>query len=155
MRDGFSTRSATETRRLAAALAGCCRAGDLVALIGDLGAGKTCFVGGFVAAMPGGEGVRVSSPTFTTVNTYPTEPEIYHVDLYRLSDDVDLDLLGYEEYYEGEGICLVEWFDRAPQAAPPDYLEIRFLIRRGNHRRLALIGHGPRGIELCNAWLRR
>ncbi|MBN2359603.1 MAG: tRNA (adenosine(37)-N6)-threonylcarbamoyltransferase complex ATPase subunit type 1 TsaE [Deltaproteobacteria bacterium] len=146
-----TSRSSSHTRRLAAALAAAARPGDLVALIGPLGCGKTCFVAGLVAALPGGEGVRVSSPTFTTVNTYPTTPTLYHVDLYRLATGADLDLIGYEEYYEGDGLCAVEWFDRAPQAAPGDYLELRFSMRRGTRRRLEAIAHGDRGRRLLDA----
>jgi len=144
----ITSRSATHTRRIAAALAARLAPGDLVALVGPLGAGKTCFTSGLVAALPGGEGVRVSSPTFTTVNTYPTTPEVFHVDLYRLSGAPDLDLIGYEEYYEGDGICLVEWFDRVPQAAPADYLELRFELRAGSRRRLIFTARGPRAVEL-------
>jgi len=147
----ITSRSGRHTRRLAAALATAVEPGDLIALIGSLGCGKTCFVTGLVAALPGGEGVRVSSPTFTTVNTYPTTPPLYHVDLYRLAASSDLDLIGYEEYYEGSGVCAVEWFDRAPPVAPIDHLELQFAMRAGTRRRLQAIAHGPRGQRLLKA----
>jgi len=147
----ITTRSAVHTQRVAAALASHLGAGDLIALIGELGSGKTCFVSGLVAALPGGAGVRVSSPTFTTVNTYPTRPPVYHVDLYRLAGIADLDLIGYEEYYEGDGICLVEWFDRAPQAASEGMLELRFELRAGSRRRLIFTAHGDRAEQILGA----
>ncbi|MFH1811028.1 MAG: tRNA (adenosine(37)-N6)-threonylcarbamoyltransferase complex ATPase subunit type 1 TsaE [Pseudomonadota bacterium] len=144
----LSTTSARHTERIAAAMATVCGPGDLIALVGPLGAGKTRFVSGFVAALPGSDHVRVSSPTFTTVNTYPTTPPVFHMDLYRLAPGVDVDQLGYEEYTEGDGICLVEWFDRAPRVAPADFLEIRFALRAGSRRRLTLCAHGPRSRRL-------
>ena len=151
---GVSTRSAAETRRLAGAVAEVCQAGDLIALIGPLGCGKTCFASGFVAALPGGRQIRVTSPTFTTINTYDTAPPVYHLDLYRLQNSAAIELLGYEEYYDGDGVCLVEWFDRAPEGAPQDYLEIHFLLRSGTRRRLELHPSGPRGQRLAFAALR-
>jgi tRNA threonylcarbamoyladenosine biosynthesis protein TsaE len=150
-RIAITSRSGLHTRQLAAALATAVAPGDLIALIGPLGCGKTCFVSGLVAALPGGQRVRVSSPTFTTVNTYPTTPPLFHVDLYRLAASSDLDLIGYEEYYEGNGVCAVEWFDRAPPVAPIDHLELQFAMRAGNRRRLLAIAHGPSGERLLAA----
>lgn len=144
----LSTTSARHTARIAAAMARRAGPGDLIALVGPLGAGKTCFVRGFVEALPGGQSARVSSPTFTTVNTYPTTPPVFHMDLYRLAPGVDVDNLGYEEYVEGDGVCLIEWFDRAPRVAPADFLELHFELRAGSRRRLRLIAHGPRSARL-------
>ncbi len=147
----LTSRSLTHTRQIAAALASVVRPGDAVALIGPLGCGKTTLTSALVACLPGGEGVRVSSPTFTTVNTYPTTPPVYHMDLYRLAPGIDVDVLGYEEYLEGDGLCLVEWLDRAPSLAPPDYLELRYQLRSGNRRRLNFLAHGPRARTLLQA----
>lgn len=147
----ITSQSIRHTGQLAAALAPAVAPGDLIALIGPLGCGKTCFVSALVAALPGGQRVRVSSPTFTTVNTYPTTPPLYHVDLYRLAARSDLDLIGYEEYYEGSGVCAVEWFDRAPPVAPLDHLELQFSMRAGNRRRLLATAHGPNGQRLLDA----
>lgn len=140
----LTLRSLAQTRRLARAMAKTVRAGDTLSLLGPLGCGKTTFTSGFVAAMPGGATIPVSSPTFTTVNTYPCVPEVYHMDLYRLAPGLDPELLGYEEYFAGEGICLVEWLDRAPYLAPPDFLQMQFLLRAGHSRRVILSAQGPR-----------
>ena len=139
-----SWRSIAATHRLAAALARSARVGDVLSLDGPLGAGKTTFTAGFVAALPGAERVHVCSPTFTSVNTYETDIVVYHIDLYRLSENIDPDMLGYEEYFEGDGVCLVEWLERAPFLAPDDHLRLRFLLRSRNSRRLQLSAGGPR-----------
>ena len=102
-------RSMDETMALGAWLAGQLIAGDAVALIGTLGAGKTTLVRGLVQEM--GYRGRVRSPSFTLVNIYPTDPEIRHVDLYRLNESSELIALDLDEGAE-EGILLVEWADR-------------------------------------------
>lgn len=102
-------RSAEETTSVGVWLAGQLVAGDAVALIGTLGAGKTTLVRGLVQEM--GYRGRVRSPSFTLVNVYPTDPEIRHVDLYRLSESSELIALDLDEGAE-EGILLVEWADR-------------------------------------------
>jgi tRNA threonylcarbamoyladenosine biosynthesis protein TsaE len=86
------------------------RAGEVYALIGPLGAGKTEFVRGFVAALAPGAPVR--SPSFTLLNVYDTPRfPIYHFDFYRISQPSELTELGLDEYLTGEGVCLIEWAD--------------------------------------------
>ncbi|MCB2200028.1 tRNA (adenosine(37)-N6)-threonylcarbamoyltransferase complex ATPase subunit type 1 TsaE [bacterium] len=101
--------AAEQTTALGAWLATQLDAGDAVALIGTLGAGKTTLVRGLVQAM--GYRGRVRSPSFTLVNIYPTDPEVRHVDLYRLNESSELIALDLDEGAE-EGILLVEWADR-------------------------------------------
>ena len=146
----LTTRSAAHTWRIAAALARTARPGDVIALDGPLGAGKTCFVAGFVEALDGSHRVRVSSPTFTTVNTYDTRPVVYHMDLYRLQDPEELLYLGHEDYVESDGICLIEWWSRAPEVLPADHLDLQFVLRSGTRRRLIIEARGVRS----QAWLK-
>lgn len=140
----MTCRSIAATHRLAAALAQTAQLGDVLSLAGSLGAGKTTFSSGFVPALRGGENIRVSSPTFTSVNTYNSDPIVYHIDLYRLSENIDPDMLGYEEYLEGDGICLIEWLERAPSLAPEDFLQLQLQHRSGHARRVHLQAFGPR-----------
>lgn len=113
------------TRALAARLARLLRPGDLVALEGDLGAGKTEFARAVIRALAGA-GVEVPSPTFTLVQRYGLPAlTVVHADLYRLRDPAEVEELGLDEALE-EGAVLVEWPERAGDALPADRLTIRF-----------------------------
>lgn len=131
------------TRRLAERLAAVLRAGDLLLLDGDLGAGKTYLARALIQAMQAAHGAveDVPSPTFTLVQTYRAgETEIWHADLYRLSDPDELIELGLDVSGEG-AILLVEWPDKAGAIWPPQALRLRFAVR-GEGRELALMGDG-------------
>jgi len=138
------------TERVGAALGGCVRAGDLIGLIGDLGAGKTLLV----RAMAGGLGVppsvRVTSPTFTIINEYRGGAlPLFHADLYRIESVTELEEIGLDEICRrGEGVVAVEWSDRVP-ALPEDHLEVRIEITGDSSRELRVIGHGLRSRELA------
>ncbi len=95
------------------------KAGDCVALVGELGAGKTVLVRGIAAGLGLANHRWVSSPTFVLVQEYPARVPIFHVDLYRLADPAaELSQLGIEEMLQG-GVVLIEWADRAPPPCPP------------------------------------
>jgi tRNA threonylcarbamoyladenosine biosynthesis protein TsaE len=133
----LATRSAAETKALAGAVAGLARAGDLVVLAGDLGAGKTAFVQGFAAAL-GVEG-PVTSPTFTLVHEYDGRLPVYHLDVYRLEHLAETADLALGEVLDGGGVTLVEWGDAVLAALPPDYLEVRLELGDGpDDRRVAV-----------------
>ncbi len=109
----FTSGAPDRTRAIAAALAHEAGPGDVLGLVGDLGAGKTVFVRGFVQAL-GGDPGQVRSPTFTLMNLYDASLPIYHFDLYRLGSSEDLEGVGFVEFARGDGITLVEWADRIP-----------------------------------------
>lgn len=99
----------------------------LLALIGDLGSGKTIFVQGLARGLDLPPEWSVTSPTFTLVNEYPARLRLYHIDLYRLEPaDLDPDALGLSEVLEGDGVVAVEWAEKLPLAAAAERLEIRF-----------------------------
>jgi len=105
----------------------------VLALCGDLGSGKTCFVQGLAAAL--GVERPVTSPTFTLVHEYQGERPLVHVDLYRLNDSLEALMLGLEEYFEGDGITAVEWAERAEDIFPPDMIRITFEALPDSHSR--------------------
>ena len=94
-----------------------------VALYGDLGAGKTAFVRGFASVVA--PGVTVRSPTFALVNEYRAKPRpIFHFDMCRISGEDDLLSIGFYDYLDRPGICLVEWSENIPYALPDDYIRV-------------------------------
>jgi tRNA threonylcarbamoyladenosine biosynthesis protein TsaE len=120
---GYRTTSVDATRQLAAVMATLAQPGDLLLLVGDLGAGKTAFTQGFA----GGLGIDepITSPTFTLARSYKGRMVLNHLDVYRLENVQEAEDLGLGELLEG-GVTLIEWGDTIAPVLPPDYLELRF-----------------------------
>lgn len=96
--------------------------GTVVGLIGALGSGKTCLAQGICRGL--GVEEYVTSPSFVLIREYLGRMPVYHFDLYRLRDAEELFDLGYEEYFYGDGVCLVEWAERAQSLWPEDAIEV-------------------------------
>jgi len=119
----FHSKSEAETEAIGAEFARELPGGTVVAMYGDLGAGKTAFVRGMARGM--GLDCRVSSPTFTIVQVYEEgRMPFYHFDVYRIGDISEMDEIGYEDYFYGEGVSLVEWANLIEELLPPSYTEI-------------------------------
>ena len=121
-----TTHCEEETEALGERQAKCLHAGAVVALYGDLGAGKTAFVRGMARGLDIRE--SVTSPTFTIVNEYPGDPALFHFDMYRLKNADELYGIGWEDYLDRNGICVTEWSERIEEALPED--AVRVTIRR-------------------------
>ena len=141
-------RSEADTRRLGEALGARLEIGDLVALSGPLGAGKTCFARGLALGL--GCRARVRSPSFSLVNEYHGRILLVHLDLYRVQPG-DVESLGIEEYV-GRGALVVEWGEKLPAAWQVDALVLAFEIVGGSERRIVAEGRAGRGLELLGAW---
>jgi tRNA threonylcarbamoyladenosine biosynthesis protein TsaE len=129
------TASAKETGQLASSIAELARAGDVILLAGDLGAGKTAFAQGFGAAL--GVAERITSPTFTLVNQYRGRRlELNHLDVYRLDQLDEVLDLGLAEMLDEGGVTLIEWGDTIIPALPADYLEVRLRLGEGDDDRV-------------------
>lgn len=100
--------------------------GDVFALSGELGAGKTCFTAGLARGLGVGDDYTIASPTFTFMNEYPGRCRLYHFDVYRLNQISELDDLGYEEYVSGKGVVAIEWAEKIAGALPSDTVVIHF-----------------------------
>lgn len=137
---------AAETEAAGARLAGLVRGGDAIALVGELGAGKTTFTAGLVAAL-GGAGAH--SPTFSLVHLYTDGRLIvWHADLYRLEREAELAELGLDDAFgDRRGIVIVEWADKFA-VMPADHLRVE-LRHSADGRVLVATGTGPRGRELA------
>ncbi len=116
------TGSPEETFDLAYSLAVDTKKGDVFALRGDLGTGKTLFTKGFAHGL--GIDEDITSPTFTLMEIYQGYLELYHFDLYRIDDESELDNLFFEEYWEGDGVSVIEWAERAGDRLPPHTITI-------------------------------
>lgn len=143
--------SPEETTDFGRRLGGMLYPGAVVALIGTLGAGKTHLV----RAVAEGLGVRdsrvVSSPTFVLIQEYPGRVPIYHFDAYRLRSLDEFFDLGAHEYFESDGVCLVEWADRVTGALPNEHLAIRFEVTGERTRRLHITAVGERPSAIVTA----
>lgn len=128
--------SEERTRALGKALAAQLQPGDVVALYGTLGAGKTQFAKG-ICEYFGIAPEHVSSPTFTLVNEYiGTAGPIYHFDAYRIEQVSEFFEMGYEDYFYSDGICLVEWPDRVEALLPDEVIRLRFTHLGENRREI-------------------
>lgn len=129
-----TTHSAAETERLGRWLGQRLGPGDFVALVGDLGAGKTHLSGGILQGL--GVERTGGSPTFTLLWEYQARLPVYHWDVYRLCSPADLEDLGYEEYFFGDGVNVVEWADRIEPLWPEEYLRIDLTYGQGESERV-------------------
>ncbi len=146
------TASAEETRRLGSYLGELARPGDVVLLSGDLGAGKTQLTKGLAAGL--GVAEPVTSPTFNILLVHEGRIPLYHFDLYRLEHAWQLEDLDYFGVLEADGIAVVEWGDRFPDAAPADGLAVVLRIEGDEVRAVEATALGPRGEELLATWTR-
>lgn len=115
--------SEVETREMGRRLGEIVPAGTVIALNGELGAGKTVFAQGLGLGL--GVEEQVTSPSFVLMNIYHGRLEFYHFDFYRLDEEEELAVLALDEYFYGDGVVLVEWASKFPRVLPPDRMEIR------------------------------
>lgn len=137
------TDSVIQTEQAGASLAGLVRPGDIIAMYGDLGSGKTAFVRGVAAGMQ--LDVRVSSPTFTIVNEYDGAVPLFHFDMYRLADSDELFEIGWEDYINRGGVCAVEWSENVEDAFPPETIKVIFTKTGDNSRNIEIVFPDDRG----------
>ena len=123
----------------------CLEAGDVVALYGELGSGKTTFTKGLAAGLGAMRGERVRSPTFVLLNLYKGRFPIYHVDLYRMETLERLHDIGYEDYAFGDGIMVIEWAEKAEQVLPETAIRVRLRTLGKSAREIRV--EFPRGIR--------
>jgi tRNA threonylcarbamoyladenosine biosynthesis protein TsaE len=149
MREGERTldivsRCAEDTLRLGEVLGRCLQAGDVVALVGELGSGKTCMTQGIARGLGVPPGYPVTSPTFTLINEYPGTLALYHLDIYRLTGPIDLEDLGYEEYFYGDGVVVIEWAEKIEELLPREkshFIHLRYVDENTREIRIS----GPAG----------
>ena len=132
------SRSIKETIGIGEGIAKSLKAGDVVALIGNLGSGKTVLTKGIAKGLGVKNVNYVNSPTFVIIKEYIARVPLYHLDVYRLNELATLDAETYEEYFYGDGVTVIEWADKIREILPKKYIEIR----------LSVIGECERKIEI-------
>ncbi|WP_129626267.1 tRNA (adenosine(37)-N6)-threonylcarbamoyltransferase complex ATPase subunit type 1 TsaE [Candidatus Oscillochloris fontis] len=149
----FISHSPAQTERIGQRLGEQFQPGDLILLIGDFGVGKTHLVKGVARGLESPD--LVTSPSFVLINEYHagsarrTMP-IYHADLYRIAEAGELTTIGLDELWAGDGVCLIEWPERAGALLPAEHLAIHMQHLSETKRRLRLAPHGPRYVALLD-----
>ena len=139
------SRSVRQTLGIGKKIANKLDKGDIVCLFGDLGSGKTVLTKGIAAGL-GIKKDKFVSPTFILIREHKTKNNLpfYHFDLYRLKGSIDVAILGYEEFFYGGGISIVEWADRLKQLMPEEYLKIKLSVEGKNSRLMEITCRGNR-----------
>lgn len=141
----FNTHSPEETAGIAYKIGQSVTPGTVITLEGDLGAGKTTFTKGLAKGL--GIERNVNSPTFTIIKEYKGRLPLYHMDVYRVEDAFED--LGFDEYFEGQGVTVVEWAHLIEDQLPSELLSIQVVYTGENERKIVLVPKGEKYAQLC------
>lgn len=144
----YHSASPEQTRALGEAVGRLADAGDVIALIGELGTGKTLFVGGLARGLGVDPATYVSSPTFTIMHRYCGRLPLYHIDLYRIETPEAFAGLGLDEYLAGEGVAAIEWAEHGWGCLPKEMLTFRLRHTGSDTRTIEIVPEGDRYLRL-------
>ena len=145
----MTTDSPEQTQSVGRVLGAHARAGDVFLLSGELGAGKTCLTQGILWGLGGEEYAR--SPTFVLICEYPARHRLYHMDLYRLDSLDEIIDLGLDDYFLGDGVCVVEWAEKGIDAFVGEHVNVFIEDAGSERRRLTFDADAPRYAEMLDA----
>jgi tRNA threonylcarbamoyladenosine biosynthesis protein TsaE len=140
----LQTKNTSETVRIGKWIGSHLRTADIVALAGDLGAGKTHFIKGLAAGIGIEKPSRISSPSYVLIHEYPGKLALFHIDLFRLETESEAEELGLEEYFGGRGVTAIEWADRIPSLLPKEILWVHIRYTGKQTRSIEIVGRGER-----------
>lgn len=129
--------------------------GDVIALIGELGSGKTCFTKGIAYGLGIDQGTVITSPSFSLANEYQGRHPFVHMDLYRLEGPEESLSLGLEEYLDGDHVVVVEWAERCLEMMPEKKLTVQLIIKEEYTRLIRFSGNEPRAVDIINTISKR
>jgi len=132
------TKSKDETIKLGERIGKTLKPGSFIALIGELGSGKTTFVKGIAKGLGVKNSRYVNSPSFVIIKEYKGKILLYHFDVYRLDSADDVAFIGADEYFYGSGICVVEWADKIKKLLPKQRIEVKIEILKNNSRKICV-----------------
>lgn len=141
------THSLEETLELGQKIGGLLQEGT-IALIGDLGSGKTSFVQGLAKGLDVPGDYYITSPSFTLINEYPGRCRLFHADLYRIEDQIELEETGLYEILDSKGVVAIEWADRIQENLFNEHVSIQFEILDDTSRKICLTAYGPEAVNL-------
>jgi len=144
----IETNSPEQTRRVGMRLGKLARPGDIILLVGTLGAGKTCLTQGIARGL--GISEYATSPSFVLVREYQGKLPLYHIDLYRIDSIEEVAQLGLDDYLYGNGVCVVEWADKGLSVFPEKHLLIEIQFISSNKRKLIFVPRGARYTEMLS-----
>lgn len=147
------SRSERETVRFGERLGRALRAGDIIALCGELGSGKTVLTKGIAEGLGVKSSKYVNSPSFVILKEHKGRLPLYHFDIYRLGGISEFLTVGYAEYFYGRGVSVIEWADKIIEILPKEFLRVDLSVKTENERRISILPHGERykklSVELC------
>ena len=148
-----TTRSVDETKNLGKTIGTAVTGGTVLALTGDLGSGKTSFVQGLAIGLEVPAGYYITSPSYTLINEYPGRFTLFHVDLYRISDPMELEDIGLYEILRNSGIVAIEWADRMEQEPLSDSINIHFELTDDKTRKINITTYDLKNADLLKSIL--
>jgi len=137
-------KSVEETLRFGERLGKLLKAGDIIALTGELGSGKTTLVKGIARGMGVKDPRHVNSPSFVILKEHKGRIPLYHFDVYRLDDPSSMDTVGYKDFFYGSGASVIEWANKIRELLPDEYLDMELTVTGEDSRRLVVEGRGRR-----------
>ncbi len=146
----YNTVSDRETIKLGQKLGAVLKEGDVIALVGELGSGKTWFAKGIAIGLGISPGTVITSPSFSLLNEYEGRCTFFHMDAYRLESLSDFISAGLDEYFFRDGVVAMEWADRWPEILPDWRVKVEFAIVDDHLRKIILSGYHARAVEILN-----
>ena len=144
----FVSKSVKETINFGKKLGKVLRGGDIIALCGELGSGKTILTKGIAEGLGVKSSKYVNSPSFVILKEYKGRMPLYHFDIYRLNDTSEFSTVDYASYFYGKGASVIEWANKIIELLPEDFLRIDMSVEKENERRISVSPHGRRYKEL-------
>ena len=144
----ITTRSVDETQKLGEIIGTAVTGGTVLALTGDLGSGKTAFVQGLARGLEVPDDYYITSPSYTLINEYPGRYPLFHVDLYRISDPMEMEDIGLYEILRNSGIVAIEWADRMEQEPLSDSINIHFELTGDKSRKICITAYDVKNADL-------
>ena len=148
------TVSADETIKLGQRLGGALRQGDMIALLGELGSGKTYFTKGIALGLGISPDTIITSPSFSLVNEYEGRHAFFHMDGYRLESQSDFVSTGLDEYMYGDGVTVLEWADRWPEILPEWHVAVEIFIEGPQSRKITFSGRHSRALAVLDEMIK-